>query len=215
MLIKVNKKSDGILRRDTGSVMLEFAVVLPLIVLFACAGIEFSRATQYIEFSILASREVALNVYRNCLFDPRINPRVPGEEPHADDVAWINSCSSERATEIVNRLTSLNKFKGVEARATIFYYDTKLDKFHTYPATLPSGGNYGTTFNANVPGQPKLVKVEHTDRETVILNNQADLSERRDRVVVGEVYVPFDSILGRLLMLFNFVPRGFYDATVL
>lgn len=228
--LKIHKEAAG---TESGHAMLEFALVLPLIILFAWAGIEFARGMQYVEFSISTAREMASLNYR-CVVNPHGVPRGPNVDftnPIAvqEDIVAMRQCLNETIGNLRNRILPVSNIKDVRARVSLFRQAQQAGITNYVHLTGTYDGS-ATSISTNLPAAndpdySTFQTVITHDTDTVFLNHegrtQVDTSSGlaaghvRGFVVVAEVFVPFDSILGRFLHLFNFTPRGFYDASIL
>ena len=61
-------------KESRGSVLLEFAIVLPLLLVLGFGGIEYARNLNTYQVAVSLSKEIAATAYRQCVFDPTQPP---------------------------------------------------------------------------------------------------------------------------------------------
>jgi hypothetical protein len=184
---------------QSGNLILELAIVLPMFVLISMVGIEMSRSLKFSQAAVTLSREAALNGVRKC-GDFWNRP--------ANTAEAIDCLNGER-----NRLQNLARaaFPGTEIFITIYTLDgAALPVSCAVPPTAASVRTVGTT--AAVAGGSYASRINLGNATSNELRRSLCLSRT---AVVSEVFIPYQSITGNAGILFTFNPTEFYSATTI
>ena len=196
----------AVLTQDRGVAVVEFAILAPILLFFAIAGLEFSRSMKYTEVATMLSREAASIAYRVCSgeVDPQTSDRCLQKvrediEGFGDNVfpgttvllsLFRFDGDSETCSGRIDRLA----FVGGERHAS---------KVKFVDRQLLLGQQYGENYNT-----PRDWHSAEVSRELVC---------KHRAVVVSEVHIPFESILGIAHWFFSFThdPEEFYDFAIM
>ncbi len=182
---------------DRGAVLVEFAVILPLILVLVFAGSEFSRLIKVKQLVTTISREAANMAFRECVMN--------------------EGATATCHTEMRNKLQTLarKKIPGTEVIISVYNWDPEVDdEINTAdgkvvdPPMVTAVGINQTKF---APSGDHIA-----DAATRSINIvPRGIIERQRSVVIGEAYVPNTTVIGSFLGLFRFDRSVAYDATIL
>lgn len=201
---------------ETGTAILELAIVLPVLVLLALGAIEFSRALQHMQVAVAASRELASLVYRDCAADPAGDPQAS-----APNQAEILHKINQHIDDVKANFTE-NLYPGTELRVALFRRNPTTNTYQEYTSfshTSTTNCTSTVCFHGSTFTHPVSVHDPHTNTigQGVRITRggvDTDISQR-DIITVAEAFVPYQAIFSQFLGLFDFDPTGFYDATIL
>ena len=171
-------------------------MVIPLLLMFAFAGIEFSRSLKQLQIATAISREFASLLYRECASDreginsDRFKPQPCFDQVAADLTAQF-AALAPGAEYTARYYTSEGEGKGIRQDAC----------YSNISADCSGVGLYDQTGGENsraLPGSPFEASVEKA------------LS-----VVVAEVSLPYDSWVGHVKGYFSYSPKAIYAATII
>lgn len=184
--------------------MHEFAMVIPLILAFSFAGIEFCRSLRYSQLASSLSREGASIAYREC------------GSMSASDTA---SCLQGLQSSIQQFGTTL--IPGTQLILSVYQYDDvagagEYSRVGISPVSATDGTSGITQTRYTIPLGVPIDGVAGSLRGSSMSGNiDPTILKKHRTMVISEVYVPFSSIVGGVLSLFRFDPGGFYDVTIL
>jgi Flp pilus assembly protein TadG len=187
-----------------GHAILEFALVLPLICLLGFAGIELSRALNTLEVATALSKEMASIAYRDCVADP---VTVSGQVRQANDQQKFSQqqCLQDVRQDLNSRIRTIAP--DAEFVISIYTYDSV--NGYLQPAYTAQGNPNTNIFQYN---QYKFTVNRFSSNPSGTL---AQALREYDVLVIAEVYLPFESYLGRALPTFTFNPGVIYASTIL
>lgn len=165
-------------QRLSGSVLVEFILIMPLAIVICLAAIDLSRAMRTFKIAATMSREIANIVYRECV---------------TSDVAERNDCLNNAHQAVQNTATAIAA--GSQVLVTLFIEQ-------------PDGAIGPVTRSSDVAIPFKFPDTADLDVETGgalrIGGGAIDHSIReRQAVVVGEAYVPFTPIVPLFSLFLN------------
>lgn len=173
-------------QRLSGSVLVEFILIMPLAIVICLAAIDLSRAMRTFKIAATMSREIANIVYRECV---------------TSDVAERNDCLNNAHQAVQNTATAIAA--GSQVLVTLFIEQpdgaigpVTRSSDVAIPFKFPDTASLS---NLHTPG------TEDED-EALFIPGKLDLNEsirERQAVVVGEAYVPFQPIVPFFSMLLN------------
>lgn len=180
-------------RHEHGNVIIEFALLVPILLILAFAGLEISRAIRYMQFATAVSREIVSVAYRDCT-------------SRQEDPAYTGQCLDQvqaNFQEFANRL-----IPGSEICISV-YRHTETGGFELVGRSITSGATNQSDFDA-VGGvfvqQANGFRKGNLDTETIKAHHV---------VAIGEAFVPYRSLLQSFLLPVGIAPRGFvYDVTL-
>jgi hypothetical protein len=209
------------IKDENGAILLEFAMVWPVMALIVFAGIEYSRCFRNMQMAASLSREAASLAYRDCGSD------LPGTH--------LDFCVNEKRLEIESLAENLNE--GSKIVISVFGRDTgNLDRLSISPSLGNDAGQL-----EDVGGGVFQQYTDHDSDENTpsILNgsdlnnlyfdytrfglaggqisgniNNGNLNDHR-RIVIAEAWVPFQPLLPGYSAITDFLSDNFYDSTVL
>ncbi len=230
--------------QEHGVAIIELALLFPLLVLVIVGGLEFSRALQRYQIAAALSRETASIGYREALADPAGDPAlqghdnpITGQDYAAEMNLKLNGCITCDASDPVNynsspfqvlRQSAKALVPGSEVRVSVFRYgpvtrtvknddgttstNTSMESVafqSNYDLDAAENYNYVTdTFEISNSGDGKLINRLNPDLDATFPSS--------GHIVVGEAWVPFDSIMFYVWSVLNInAPRAFYDASVI
>ena len=175
---------------EKGHALVELAIVLPILVIVSFIGIEMSRSIQFSTASVTFSREIASLAFRNCAGETLTS---------ADAMVRTQLCiEAERARiEAVAR----EAFPGTELIVSFIAYDDTTSKFNLVSAQGVSPA-HTSTIAVGLGGS------------TVNGGLDNDVIKKHKLVVVGEAYVPYQSVVGTI-GTFTYDPTVFHERTVM
>jgi len=206
---------------ESGAVMLEFALVFPIMLLIVFSGIEYSRCFRNMQMAASLSREAASVAYRDCASD------LPGDQ--------LDHCIRTAREDIEKLASNLNE--GSKIVISVYGRDSgTMDRLSISPSIGTDLGQVGDD-GSGVYTQ----YVDHdNDPLTAPVNSGSDLDNLyfdytrfnlqgsgiagisdnniingHRRIVVAEAWVPFQALLPGYASITNFFSDNFYDATVL
>ena len=211
------------IKDENGAILLEFAMVWPVMALIVFAGIEYSRCFRNMQMAASLSREAASVAYRDCGSD------LQGDRNRLD------TCLNSIRLEIEALAENLNE--GSKIVISVYGRDTgNLDRLSISPSL---GNDVGQL--EDVGGGVFQQYTDHDSDENTppILNgsdlnnlyfdytrfglaggqitgniNNGNLNDHR-RIVIAEAWVPFQPLFPGYSAITDFLSDNFYDSTVL
>lgn len=148
-----------------GNALIEFALVLPLILMIFVGTIEFSRMFRVKEMMTLASREAAHEAFRECFDTER--------QLCSGTISKVDACLTYYAQRIDE--TVKNFLPGVTLTISMYVWDSKTQTADMIGITLDQNKQYTRT---------------DYDQQKVKANFK-ELLEKQEVIVIGEVYYDF------------------------
>lgn len=187
---KPNKKV-----QDSGVVILEFAMVLPTVLLFVFASLEISRTLQKIEIATAISLEAATMVFTETTLSGEYEYSSPTDQQQAfrnqlqkslKTLQQHASRMSNGAEIVVSRFALKADDSGLEVRsASLLSLNGRLSRFSISGKNV-TNGDLSITLDA-----------------------------QRPFLVIAEVFVPFTPLAPGLFLVASIEDGVYYDATII
>lgn len=178
------------LYNNKGSVLVELALILPIILVISLTVFEFTRAIHHLTIASSASKEFANIIKRDCPEDPLL----------------LGACLENQRLSFQQYLQSI--VSGTELSITYLVPDS--------PRTAPNRNDatWKTLFSAGDLTKSRLSQLMNGNQ----LKTDYSKLDRHQSIVFSECYVPYSPILIFINSIFNlpFVSGDFlYDATII
>ena len=188
---------------ERGVAIYEFALILPIVCLFAFMGLEFSRALRYSQLASSLSREAASVVYRDCT-----NRSVP------------DTMSCLTAAQQSLQLFGSKLIPGSQLVLSVYDWDStsgpvRVRRLGIGPVTAATGypGVHQTKYS--VTGGTMITGIQGTLVGSGIAGDiSSQLLEKHRVIVISEAFIPYSSLSGNILARIGFNPSVFYDVTI-
>ncbi len=189
-------------KEQRGSAITEFAIVLPLLLGFALAGLELSRSLRYTQLASTLSREIGSVAYRECTSMSARDTRTClqgvydrfitfGQSLVPGTLLAVSAYEYDKDTGEIRRV-------GIAPLAAATPGATDNPSRFTVPNGVPINGVAGSlTGNAIAGAITQQVLQDHRV------------------VVIGEALVPFRPIVGSVPGVLTLFGGGFYDYAIL
>ncbi|MCB0325135.1 MAG: pilus assembly protein [Bdellovibrionales bacterium] len=168
--------------------MLEFAIIVPVLILLIVAGFVLSNALRKHETASGFSREAASRAYREC----------SAEIGETSALACLTTVERQLEAELIEL------YSGSEIITSLYRFE------------MP-GTPCPTTFSPFAATTPERFHSRLASQDAVAANGIIDpelICETR-AVAVAEVFIPQDDLFGRLGAIFFFQPEQFYNVSIL
>lgn len=166
-------------QRVSGSVLVEFILIMPLAILICLAAIDLSRAMRTFKIAATMSREIANIVYRECV---------------TSDVAERNDCLDNAFQSVQDTATDIANGSQVLVTLFIEQPDGSIGPLTRAPGGIAVPFQFNSTADLDTTTGGGL-RIGSGNIDSSIRDRQA--------VVVGEAYVPFQPIVPFFSMLLN------------
>jgi Flp pilus assembly protein TadG len=188
-----------------GHALVELALILPVLILIAFAGIDFARALNTYQIALSLSKEIASASYRECIVDVADynSSQVNLSASHLKGLFDPKQCLAAVRASLATTVS--NVAPNTEFSIVMFSYDSASNKAVEYvPTGYPSLKNH-TTSSFVFSGTTS------TDSSGTLEKALQDY----EVLILAEVNVPYQAIFGVLLTSLGFHPDHIYAATVL
>ena len=192
--------------RQRGSVLLELVLLVPMMIIVAVCGVEFTRCLRYMKVAQGLSKEVANGVFRECasLRTLRMSSCIHDAQILMTDIAQRIAPGSH--THVTVYVSSAEPANPVPTTYTLFEAHSPDPRRTNDMPTTCRGGN----LCSDLPGP-------------LVMGNDWYLVRSHGAVVVGEAFVQYRPLMGPVASLFGYSPRTdkpgepgyFTDATIL
>ena len=179
---------------ERGNAIVEFALILPLIIMLFIATVEFTRTFRAKEMMAQASRELAHVVYREC-FDS--NGALCNLSPANNQTDLCLSYYKDNFTRRIEQ-----HLPGIELSVSMYSYDAASSTVEQVGLSRAMGSAAQSATRFSVP------RISAEFRPEI---------EAQELLVIGEVFYTFQPLFGGVntSMLSFMVPSfGMYDVTV-
>jgi len=180
---------------EKGAVLIEFAIVWPIMFLIVFSGIEYSRSFRNMQMAASLSREAASVAYRDCASD------IPGDE-------HLSPCLIRVRNNIERLAENLNE--GSKIVISVYGIDSgSMERLGISPSI---GNGLGTDLDNLYFDYSRFSPTASG------INGNIDVDANFDghrRIVIAEAWVPFQPLLPGYASIANFLSDNFYDSTVL
>lgn len=181
-------------RKETGVILVEFAIILPIILLITIGAFEITRAIRIVGVASKLSYEVAKVAIKEC-FDGGENI---GVQP-------FDACMQERVTGIQNLASTIVPGSRI---------------FLNYYAVPNTTGTYSSwpifrRFSTSATGEPAFDT--SISKTTDFLNARVNNLKEHRKIIVGECFLPYTPLFGYVRLFLPFRTSGsyLYDATII
>ncbi|MCB0323592.1 MAG: pilus assembly protein [Bdellovibrionales bacterium] len=175
-----------------GAIVAEFAIIVPLLLLVAIAGLEFSRSFKYTEVATMLAREGASIAYRMCSAER--------------DVIAANQCL-QTVRETVDDFGN-NVFPGANVLLSMYRYPAENEDCTGEIQQVAIVGVGAHQTKVRFIGDERSQQDEQ-DRSQGEIDRQAVC--RSGVLIVSEVFIPYEP----LVPLFPYNPEVFYEIAIL
>ena len=187
---------------QTGNALLELALVLPLLLAFFAAGVEFTRALRYYEFASALSRVLASVAFRQC---SGRNAQDTG--PCLDR---LRAPLEAGARQLV---------AGTQLPIGIYDYDETSGQYRRLglsPVAADTGTSNVIATRFGIVGGAPIAGIAGTSQGTAVSGQIGATTVRNNRVVaISETFIPYSPMIQAVLGIFSAKAGLLYDATIL
>jgi Flp pilus assembly protein TadG len=174
------------MNKTSGSVLIELAIVLPIIVFIALGSVDIAQAIRASKAAATLSREMASIAFREC---------------------------SIEIAECTTAFSDVGAFKGIADVATAVHNHAKISAIYwSDNDTTTNNCKTGQSISFTSATDAKFPKYAASALKTICTDRLNGQTERR--VAVGEAFIPYDPIMPFMSNVVG-ANGGFYDEMVL
>lgn len=180
-------------KKQTGAVLVELALILPLIFTISLCGFEIIRALKYLKVATTFSKELANAALRNC-----------------DTTIDMQACLNKQASDLINSVGSLSA--GNDAVLIITYQGLNSSE-NSYSASAVSSG---AITSGNLPAS-RASSFISTYVSTGTTNEDNKISRSKGNIVIGECFIKYEPVFSfaQSILPFGFSGGYLYDLTAI
>jgi len=181
-------------RSSSGLALVELILIVPFVLILVGGAVEFSRLMRAYATLNSVSREIVGAAYRECI----------NQTPAA-----MNGCLQQVFNLANSTSTADNMLPNFTMILTVYESATPPPP----PAPQIFAAQLGQFTNNTSPDAPPS-KINISNFDPALSPARRDLLLHQVRLLYGEIYYPYNSIIGRLADLFNYSNGVLYEATV-